>query len=161
MSYASLLIHSCIIQRYSQVSIVVGTDSLDYYCILAHTAAVADKPITGGNYTTYWYPTGGSGVGVAWVLGTVYAASVDGYGNPVLTWTDRTFDCRLTAGTGREIKVGAEIVVADYKLFVESIDIIEQDKVVIGGLTYEVLLVQDYSDDAVSHHKQCWLRISR
>ncbi len=88
----------------------------------------------------------------------------DDYGNPIETW-DLTYienePCRLVASTGREIKVGAEIVVADYKLFLESVDIIEQDRVIIGGLTYEILLVQDYSDDSVSHHKQCWLRISR
>ena len=86
----------------------------------------------------------------------------DAYGNPTLVWADHlTVDCRLVASSGREIKVGAEIVVADYKLFVESIDITERDRVVIGGNTYEVLLVQDYADDSVSHHKQCWLRISR
>ena len=65
------------------------------------------------------------------------------------------------ASTGREIKVGAEIVIADYKLFLSDVDITEQDRVVIGGLTYEVLLVQDYEDHTSSHHKQCWMRISR
>ncbi len=109
MSYTSLLIHTCTIQRYTE--------------------------------------------GIA-----------DSYGNPTLTW-DLTYlenqSCRLVAAPGKELKIGAELVIADYKLFLESIDITEQDRVVIGGLTYEVLLVQDYSDDSVSHHKQCWLRISR
>jgi len=86
----------------------------------------------------------------------------DAYGNPALAWADHlTEDCRLAESSGREIKVGAELVIADYKLFVESIDITEQDRVVIDGLTYEILLVQDYSDNAASHHKQCWMRISR
>ncbi len=87
----------------------------------------------------------------------------DASGAPALTWADHLTDepCRLTTSTGREIKVDAEIVVADYKLFVEDIDITEQDRVVIGGLTYEILLVQDYADDASSHHKQCWMRIAR
>lgn len=162
MSYATLLFQTCTIQRYGQVSVVIGTDLNDYYCILAHIAAVADKPTTGANYATYWYPTGGTGVGVAWVLGTAYTASIDAYGQPIVTWTNHLeVDCRLTASPGREIKVGAELVIADYKLFVESIDITEQDRVVIGTLTYEVLLVQDYADSAASHHKQCWLRISR
>ena len=88
----------------------------------------------------------------------------DGYGNPVLTW-DLTYiedePCRLTTAKGRELKIGAEIVVADYKLFIDSVDITEQDRVVISGLTYEILLVEDYADDSVSHHKQVWLRISR
>ena len=87
----------------------------------------------------------------------------DVYGNPTLTWADYLTDqaCRLVAAPGTELKVGAEIVVADYKLFIQSIDIIEQDRVVIGGLTYEVLLVQDYADSTISHHKQVWMRISR
>ncbi len=88
----------------------------------------------------------------------------DAYGNPTLTW-DLTYLvdelCRLVASPGREIKVGAEIVIADYKLFLDSIDITEQDRVVMGGNTYEILLVQDYADHTDSHHKQCWMRISR
>ena len=90
--------------------------------------------------------------------------AADAYGNPALTW-DLTYledeACRLTASSGREIKVGAEIVVADYKLFLGDVDITERDRVVIGGLTYEILLVQDYSDGIESHHKQIWMRISR
>ncbi len=87
----------------------------------------------------------------------------DSYGNPTLTWADHLVDeaCRLVAAPGKELKVGAEIVVADYKLFVGDIDITEQDRIVIGALTYEVLLVQNYADDTAYHHKQCWLRISR
>ncbi len=91
-------------------------------------------------------------------------AGADDYGNPVLTW-DLTYlenqACRLVAAPGTELKVGAEIVIADYKLFVQSIDITERDRVVINLLTYEILLVQDYDDGTGSHHKQCWLRISR
>ena len=87
----------------------------------------------------------------------------DGYGNPTLTWADHLVDeaCRLVAAPGKELKVGAEIVVADYKLFVGDIDITERDRIVIGALTYEVLLFQNYADDTANHHKQCWLRISR
>ncbi len=87
----------------------------------------------------------------------------DGYGNKTLTWADNLTDqaCRLTTAGGREIKVGAELVIADYKLFALDIDIIEQDMVVIDTLTYEVLLVEEYADGSGSHHKQVWLRISR
>ncbi len=89
--------------------------------------------------------------------------AADSYGVPARTWADNLTDqdCRLVAMPGTELKVGAEIVVADYKLFVQDIDIIEQDRVVSSGLTYEVLLVQDYSNGLGTHHKQCWLRISR
>lgn len=87
----------------------------------------------------------------------------DSYGNPALTWTARYTDeaCRLVASSGREIKIGAEVVIADYKLFLGDITITEQDRVVIGSNTYEILLVQDYGDSFENHHKQCWLRISR
>jgi len=108
MSYDSLLIHTCTVQRYTE--------------------------------------------GVA-----------DGYGNPVLAWADHLTNepCRLTSSSGREIKVGAELVIADYKLFIGDEDITEQDRVVISGITYEVLLIQEYADDSTSHHKQCWMRVSR
>ncbi len=87
----------------------------------------------------------------------------DSYGNPVLTWADYLTDqvCRLTTAKGREIKVGAELVVADYKLFVGDIDIVEQDRVVIDTLTYEVLLVEEFANFSTDHHRQVWLRISR
>ncbi len=87
----------------------------------------------------------------------------DASGNPTLTWADNLTGqaCRLVAAPGTELKVGAEIVVADYKLFVQDINIIEQDRVVIDSLTYEVLLVQTYANLTTDHHKQVWLRISR
>ena len=89
--------------------------------------------------------------------------AVDDYGNPTLTWADNLVDqpCRLNSAKGRELKIGAEIVVADYKLFVLDIDITEQDRVVIGSLTYEILLVEEYQAATLDHHKQVWLRISR
>lgn len=87
----------------------------------------------------------------------------DLYGNAAKTWNNHLSDepCRLASSSGREIKVGAETVIADYKLFVGDIDITEQDRVVISGITYEVLLVQGYMDFLENHHKQCWLRVVR
>ena len=46
-------------------SIVVGTDSNDYSCILSHTANNRNKPITGTLTATYWSATGGTGVGLS------------------------------------------------------------------------------------------------
>ena len=102
----------------------------------------------------------------------------DAYGNPILAWATLATDtlCRLTSSSGRELKIGAELVIADYKLFLENVDITEQDVVSIDSKDYEVLLVQSYSDSAstgypyiypfmytdyATHHKQCWLRRSR
>jgi len=40
---------------YGVGDVVVGTDSKDYKCIVAHTSATAtNKPITGSAYSTYW-----------------------------------------------------------------------------------------------------------
>lgn len=38
----------------AQCSLVTGTDSNLYYCILNHTSAAATCPTTGGSYATYW-----------------------------------------------------------------------------------------------------------
>lgn len=54
-------------------SYVVGTDSNDYYCILAHTANDRNKPITGTLTATYWTATGGTGNGGIWINGAAYS----------------------------------------------------------------------------------------
>ena len=89
---------------------------------------------------------------------------VDDYGIPTPIWDLAYLEnepCRLTSGSGREIKVGAEVVIADYKLFLGDVNITEQDRVVIGAITYEILLVQNYADHIDDHHKQCWMRVVR
>ncbi len=53
-------------------SIVVGTDSNDYACILSHTSNNRNKPITGALTATYWSATGGTGVGSIWINGAGY-----------------------------------------------------------------------------------------
>ena len=88
----------------------------------------------------------------------------DAYGNPTLAWANYLVDelCRLNANKGRELKVGAEIVVADYRLFIGDVDITEQDRVTLDGANYyEVLLVENFQNSSGDHHKQCWMRIAR
>ena len=96
----------------------------------------------------------------------------DAYGNPVETWptaghTDQA--CRLVASSGREIKVGAEVVISDWKLFVDnSVTVTEQDRIdnirlastggVIDSATFEILLVQMRSNGIVEHHKELALQ---
>ena len=95
------------------------------------------------------------------------AGAPDDYGTPTLTWADHLTDiaCRLSSGststTGREIKVGAEIVIADHTIFLGDVDVTEQDRIVIDSDTYEVLMVVDRKDGATSHHKECYLRTVR
>jgi len=161
------------VQRHSQVNIVIGTDGFDYYCSFAHTATANDEPITGFNYMEYWKPTGGTGVGVAWVLGAAYiaTASFDAYGQPEVVWSLATdlgdVPCRLMATKGIELTIGAEVVVADYKLFLGDVTIYEQDRVWVfagtinGWALYEILQVNDIQDGTDSHHKECYLRTVR
>ncbi len=89
--------------------------------------------------------------------------AVDDYGHPTKTWADHLTNqaCRLMTTTGIEVKVGAEVVVANYELFLEDIDITEQDRVIVNSITYEVLLVSDRQDGIADHHKECLLRTIR
>ena len=98
--------------------------------------------------------------------------AADSYGKPVETWADHLTDqaCRLMSGSrgigsaasaGREFQVGAELVVADYIMFIEDVDITEQDRVVSGGVTYEILMVADRADGTASHHREVWLKAVR
>jgi len=59
--------------------VVKGTDEQSWYCKTDHTAAAANKPITGADYATYWtlYNTDDS-YGADWVSGWSYKASQDG-----------------------------------------------------------------------------------
>lgn len=54
---------------------VIGSDSLNYSCILDHTAAAANYPITGVDYATYWSQTGSAGS--TWVTGSSYSTGED------------------------------------------------------------------------------------
>ena len=92
----------------------------------------------------------------------------DAYNNPTPSWADHLTDiaCRLSSsmargGLGWELRVGAEVVIADYKLFLGDVDITEQDRVVLGGITYEVLMVTDRQDGTGSHHKEAYMRTVR
>jgi hypothetical protein len=57
------------------VSKVVGTDSNDYTCILAHTSTANDKPITGADYAFYWQVSGTTGEGTVWSSSTAYTTT--------------------------------------------------------------------------------------
>jgi hypothetical protein len=86
------------------------------------------------------------------------SGTADSYGQPTKTWTNIATNepCRLAQTGGREIKVGAEVVIAQYKLFLDNTDITERDKIVMGTGTYEVLLVEQKSG-INAHHLECYL----
>lgn len=95
----------------------------------------------------------------------------DDYGNPTGTWGNVYSDepCRLVSTRGREVKIGAEVVISDWKLFVDdSVTVTEQDRidnirlratgVVVDSSTFEILLVQPRSDGVSEHHKELALQ---
>ena len=89
--------------------------------------------------------------------------AADSYGTPAKTWASHLTDepCRLVASSGREIKVGAEVVIADNMVFFEDVDITEQDRIVIDSITYEAILVLFRQDATGAHHKQVLVKVVR
>lgn len=89
------------------------------------------------------------------------AGAQDAYGHPVKTWSDHLVNeaCRWSTPQNREVKVGAEVVLADVQLFLGDVDITEQDRVVIGSLTYEVLSVVPRQNSVGDHHIEAFLRV--
>lgn len=51
-------------------STVLGTDSKNYKCVVSHTSAAINKPITGTSYKLYWSQQGA--VGGVWATATAY-----------------------------------------------------------------------------------------
>lgn len=104
-------------------------------------------------------------------IGALTQGTADDYGIPAETWplSYTSEPCRVMSTTGREVKVGAEVIVSDWKMFIgNSVLIDEQDRVsnikvrtsgaVIDASTFEVLLVQPRSDSTILHHKEVVLQ---
>ena len=90
--------------------------------------------------------------------------ATDAYGRPVYSWTDLLVDepCRWSTPKNREVKVGAEVVLADLQLFLGDVDITEQDRVILDtGATYEVISAADRQDALGNHHVECLMRTVR
>lgn len=93
----------------------------------------------------------------------------DQYGNPEYLWSNylTNVPCRLNSSGGREVKIGAEVMVADYDLFLSKdgdgydADVTEQDVVVIDSIAYQILLVEAFYQRASYHHKKALLRMVR
>jgi len=104
-------------------------------------------------------------------IGALDQGAKDDYGRPAKTWPASYTEepCRLISTDVREVKFGAEVVISDWKLFVDnSVIIDEQDQVsniknaktgtVIDAATFEVVKVQPMSDHISQHHKEILLR---
>lgn len=97
--------------------------------------------------------------------------AVDNYGNPAKAWAIIYADepCRFISTGGREIKIGAEVVISNWQVFVDdSVIVTEQDRVdnirlassgvVIDASTYEVKLVRIRSNGVGLHHSELALQ---
>ena len=105
-------------------------------------------------------------------IGILSQGDKDAYGTPAKTWPVVDYEsqpCRLVSTRGREVKVGAEVVISDWKLFVDSaVAVDEQDRisniklratgVVIDASTYEIILVQPRSNGVDIHHHELALQ---
>jgi len=84
----------------------------------------------------------------------------DDYGNPVKTWADHLVDqpCRLSYPRGRQVQRDTEVVPVEAVLFLEDVNVTEQDKVVVDGIEFEILFVASLLDGSGSHHKELSLK---
>ena len=87
--------------------------------------------------------------------------AADDYGVPAKTWVVEHADesCRLISGKPIEIRIGQEVVIVSDQLFVDDIDITEQDRVIIDTVIYQVLAVMFREDVFGAHHKECFLEM--
>ena len=98
--------------------------------------------------TTRRYPAGGA---------------VDAYGTPAKVFADFlvAIPARWSTPNNREVKVGAEVVLADLQLFLNDVDVTEQDRVVLNGATFEVMSASRRQDGVGDHHMECLMRTVR
>lgn len=81
------------------LGIIIGTDGNDYKVIVSHTAAAANRPITGANWSTYWQANGTTGQGVAWVSVIAYSpCTVTGASGTTLTLSGAATGVTLVPG---------------------------------------------------------------
>ena len=70
------------------------------------------------------------------------------------TWADHLTNqaSRLSYPRGKQIQRGTEIVPITEMLFMLDIDVTEHDRVIVDGVTYEILFVATRQDGSVGHH---------
>ena len=92
-------------------------------------------------------------------------ASTDAHGNPVKTWANHytAQACRISAMSGKQMWNGAQLEQVDQIIDVSgTVDITEEDRVVLEGVTYKVLLVDHAHDSTpIVHHYTVHLQTLR
>jgi len=88
-------------------------------------------------------------------------SSRDDFNQPVGTWSKLHDDqaCRLMSTHGIEIKKDTEVVISDWKLFIADVDVTEQDRILLDGSYYNILLVKPMQDSSGGHHKELMLQL--
>lgn len=87
------------------------------------------------------------------------AGAQDAYGNPAKAWANYlTGDCRISYPKGRQVQRGTEVVPVDAVLFMQDIDVTEHDRVVVDGITFEILFVATLQDSTGEHHMELDLK---
>jgi hypothetical protein len=89
---------------------VIGTDVLNYRCIVDHPASAANRPITGAYYASFWQQIGNSGV--TWVADTEYQAGTCKFAGRYLPFT---------GGGAHVIAVGETIVQGGASAYLEGV----------------------------------------
>lgn len=89
-----------------------------------------------------------------------HPGGIDAYGTPSPGWADELVDepCRWSTPSNREVKIGAEVVIADLQLFLDDVTVTEQDRVILDGRTYEILSASMRQNGIGNHHVECLLR---
>ncbi len=105
-------------------------------------------------------------------IGILNQAAKDDYGTPAKTWPVAAYEgvsCRFVSTGGREVRVGAKVMISDWKLFVDnSVSVDVQDRVsnirlastdgIVDDSTFEIILVQMRSNGIGEHHKELSLQ---
>ena len=88
------------------------------------------------------------------------AGAIDTYGRPTKAWGNHLVSepCRWSTPSNREVKVGAEVVIADLQLFLGDVDVTEQDRVIIDAVLYEILSSSLRQNGTEDHHRELLLR---
>jgi hypothetical protein len=76
-----------------------------------------------------------------------YTSTPDGYGQPIKSWAVNSSANlgRLTTPRNVEVQRDLEVVIAEKSLHCfDTVDVTEQDRILCGGITYEILSVASY-----------------
>lgn len=88
--------------------------------------------------------------------------AADDYGQPAKSWANLATGvlCRLEPTSGKEIWIDKQLVISNFTLFLlPAQDVTEKDEIVLGGETYNVLLVSDAAGHG--HHQELALQAIR